>query len=275
MNDSLAPSAEPAAPSVIQWTRVAGVLVDRDDLLKAISALSALPDSDTVIIKSLKDIASPLARTRYRVLADQYQREHPDDSQLKTTDLKHPPRRRVAFIRMLERRVRELGDRLSLDAELASAADAGEHPHIPDALDDIDARKRIRKDVVACQGQAQFRDALIRAYSGRCPVTGCDSPYALEAAHIRPCRGEHTSIVTNGLLLRADIHTLFDLGLLAVNPATLTVVISDRLPGAHYQSLKDKPLTLPGNPELRPSHALLAERWTWFEDKQAGLPPTS
>jgi hypothetical protein len=268
MSDFPAPEAVAAPSPVISWTRVGGVLIDRDDIIKAISALSGLPDSDTVIIRSLKDINSPLSGTDYRALADQYLRDHSEDSHLETAGLKHPPRRRVAFVRMLDRHLRKLD-------ELSSAAATVAHPPIPDDLEDVDARARITRDVVARQGQVRFRDTLIRAYSGRCAVTGCDSPYSLEAAHIRPYRGEHTNMVGNGLLLRADIHTLFDLGLLAINPATLTVVISDQLPGDHYKSLKGRPLNLPADPELRPSHARLAERWAWFQDKQTGLPSAS
>jgi hypothetical protein len=265
MSNSIASDAGTASASAIQWTRVGGVLVSRDDLRKAIAALSTLPDSDTIIIKSLKQIASPLADTKYRQLADQYLREHPDESELKKTGLKHPPVWRIAFIRMLERQLNKLD-------ELAWAADVAEDPSAPNALDDTDARRRITQDVVARQGQAQFRNALIRAYEGRCAVTGCDSPYALEAAHVRPYRGEHTNDVTNGLLLRADIHALFDLGLLAVNPATNTVVISDQLSGDHYKSLQGRSLNLPTNPDLRPNPALLAERWTWLRQAN-GQPP--
>ena len=57
--------------------------------------------------------------------------------------------------------------------------------------------------------------------------------------------------------LRADIHTLFDLGLLAVNPATLTIVRSDGLPGTHYEQFQWTPLTSPDNPRCRPSQVLL------------------
>ena len=263
MSDSQGLDAGTASASAAQWTRIGGILVEREDLIKAIGALSALPDSDTIIIRSLMDLSSPLANTKYRLLADQYLRDHPEDSQQETTGLKHPPVRRVAFIHMLERHLQKLD-------ELSSAADISGHSPAPDALDDTDARKRIMRDVVARQGQAQFRDALIRAYEGRCAITGCDSPYALEAAHIRPYLGEHTNVVTNGLLLRADIHGLFDLGLLAVHPATRTVVISDRLSGDHYKSLQGRPLNLPTNPVLHPSAALLTQRWTWFADKQTG-----
>lgn len=250
-----------ASTSGSYWTRIGGALVSRHDLAKAIEALNALPDSDTVIIKSLKDVASPLAKTRYRLLADQYLHEHPDDSQPKAVGLKHPPVRRVAFIRMLRQHLHELD-------ELASVADVTAHPSLLEALDGTDARRRITRDIIDRQGQAQFRDALMKAYDGRCAETNCDSPAALEAAHIRPYRGEHTNIVANGLLLRADIHGLFDLGLLAVNPETRAVVISDLLPGDHYKPLHDRPLNLPANPALHPDQALLVERWTWFEDNR-------
>jgi hypothetical protein len=124
MSDSPGLDAEMASPSGAQWTRIDGVLVDRDDLIKAIGALSALPDSDTIIIKSLKDLASPLANTRYRLLADQYLRDHPEDGQSKMTGLKHPPVRRVAFIRMLEWHLRKLD-------ELTSAAGIAGNPPVP------------------------------------------------------------------------------------------------------------------------------------------------
>jgi putative restriction endonuclease len=176
---------------------------------------------------------------------------------------------------MLQQHLRELDARLLLDADLAPEATDGDDLQTPDTLSDTDARTRVMRDIVARQGQSHFRNALMRAYGGRCAVTRCDSPYALEAAHIRPCYGEHTNVVSNGLLLRADIHTLFDLGLLAVNPATLAIVLSDWLPGGHYKEFQGTLLTSPDNPGLRPSQALLAERWAWFESKQAALPQTS
>lgn len=81
--------------------------------------------------------------------------------------------------------------------------------------------------------------------------------------------------MANGLLLRADIHTLFDLALLAVNPATLTVVLSDQIAGDYYKPLEDRPLNLPADPQSHPSNALLAERWAWFQGKQISLSPPS
>ncbi|WP_169719739.1 HNH endonuclease, partial [Novosphingobium acidiphilum] len=56
----------------------------------------------------------------------------------------------------------------------------------------------------------------MKAYDGKCAVTSCAIEPLLEAAHIHPYLGPKTNHVTNGMLLRADIHTLFDLGLLAI-----------------------------------------------------------
>ena len=77
------------------------------------------------------------------------------------------------------------------------------------------------------RGQPAFRAALLAAYGGRCAITGCDVEDVLEAAHISPYSGPSSSHASNGLLLRADIHTLFDCGLVAFDPKTREVVLAD------------------------------------------------
>lgn len=59
----------------------------------------------------------------------------------------------------------------------------------------------------------------------------------LEAAHITPYLGPDTNSITNGLLLRADLHTLWDLGLIAVNPSTRMVWVSPSVNDPTYQAL--------------------------------------
>ncbi|WHT40172.1 HNH endonuclease signature motif containing protein [Myroides sp. mNGS23_01] len=66
-------------------------------------------------------------------------------------------------------------------------------------------------------------------------ITGCKIIDILEAAHINPYRGEKDHHITNGLLLRADIHTLFDLDLIRINPKNFNVEISDKLIGSEYE----------------------------------------
>ena len=68
-------------------------------------------------------------------------------------------------------------------------------------------------------GQRSFQAVVLNAYHSRCAITGTKIRPVLEAAHIRPVAagGEHR--LDNGLLLRSDVHTLFDRGYLGVDPA--------------------------------------------------------
>ena len=56
----------------------------------------------------------------------------------------------------------------------------------------------------------------------------------LKAAHIFPYRGPDTNKVENGLLLRADIHTLFDSGKIAINAKKMTVLVDKSLEDSDY-----------------------------------------
>ena len=125
-------------------------------------------------------------------------------------------------------------------------------------------RERVLRSVVDRRGQPAFRARLIDAYGGRCAVTGCDAVAALEAAHIVPCGERGTDDVTNGLLLRADIHTLFDLDLIGIDPETLKVRLGPALRDTAYRDLEDRLLTLPVIPTDRPDRAALAARWLCF-----------
>jgi putative restriction endonuclease len=77
-------------------------------------------------------------------------------------------------------------------------------------------------------GQGAFRVLVTDAYLRRCAVTGEKTLPVLEAAHIKPyaLAGPHS--VRNGILLRSDLHKLFDLGYVTVTP-TLTLEVSPRL----------------------------------------------
>jgi hypothetical protein len=123
-----------------------------------------------------------------------------------------------------------------------------------------DARKRTLASIVVRQGQPSFRAALIAAYRCRCAITGNDCEAVLEAAHIRPYAGPQSNVTSNGLLLRADIHTLFDLALIAVNPENLTVRIASRLRSSPYGPLHGSPLaSVPLAEQDRPDKHALAE----------------
>lgn len=82
-------------------------------------------------------------------------------------------------------------------------------------------------------GQSSFRVLVTDAYKRRCAITGENTLIALEAAHIVPYAKEGNHEVSNGLLLRADFHRLFDVGLVGVTP-DLKVKISPRIREAYF-----------------------------------------
>ncbi|HEV2857951.1 MAG TPA: HNH endonuclease [Solirubrobacterales bacterium] len=128
-----------------------------------------------------------------------------------------------------------------------------------------DTRERVRADVVRRQGQAAFRLKLLKAYRGRCALTASNAPQALQAAHITPYAGAASDKTQNGLLLRADIHALFDLGLLAVDSKKMTCLLSPTLAGTDYEQLKGRRLLVPRSKADRPSPLALDQHRSWAE----------
>ena len=123
-----------------------------------------------------------------------------------------------------------------------------------------DDRERAMRGICIRRGQPAFRAALLAAYGGRCAITDCGIEDVLEAAHISPYSGPSSDHVCNGLLLRADIHTLFDCGLLAFDPKTRQVVLANRLRGSDYAHLAGQVLREPSDPAHQPSPLCLAQR---------------
>ena len=130
-----------------------------------------------------------------------------------------------------------------------------------------DARTRTVAAIVRRRGQPQFRKQLLKAYQGRCAITGCSLQQVLEAAHIHPYLGDETNVVSNGLLLRADLHILFDLGLWWINPASLRIEISDVLRASEYVSIEGQSLFIPKNESERPSRPALEFRLNKIADR--------
>lgn len=91
-------------------------------------------------------------------------------------------------------------------------------------------------------GQRDFRTSLWERYGGACCVTGCTIERLVEAAHIVPYRGNQTDGEDNGLLLRVDLHRLFDEHLVAIDPDRLIFVVSQSITDPIYQSLHGIPM---------------------------------
>ena len=106
-------------------------------------------------------------------------------------------------------------------------------------------------------GQGAFRLKVTDIYARKCAVTGERTLPALEAAHIRPYSDGGRHDASNGLLLRRDVHSLFDAGYVTVNPS-LRLEVSRSIReqfsnGRHYYQMHGSKIYVPLRPEDRPN----------------------
>ncbi|MEH2458149.1 HNH endonuclease [Nostoc sp.] len=130
-----------------------------------------------------------------------------------------------------------------------------------------DERTRVVSVVVQRKGQSRFRRDLLKAYQGKCAITGFGPNKVLQAAHIIPYLGSETNHPSNGILLRVDIHILFDQHLLSIHPKNYEVVISPSLCGTDYEGLGEKKLLLPDKDRFKPNSIALEQHYQTFLQK--------
>lgn len=116
-------------------------------------------------------------------------------------------------------------------------------------------------------GQGAFRIIVADAYERRCALSSSHVLHVLESAHIKPFAVSGTHSPTNGILLREDIHTLFDLGYITVTPE-YKVEVSTKIKkefdnGKEYYSMHGNPIHLPALEQFRLSREML----TWHNEK--------
>ena len=111
-------------------------------------------------------------------------------------------------------------------------------------------------------GQGGFRVIVTEAYHRRCAMTGEKTLPVLDASHIKPYAKEGPHTASNGLLLRQDLHTLFDRGYITINEGNI-IEVSRRIKddygnGKEYYALHGKLLpNIPDRFEERPSREFL------------------
>ncbi|WP_425044644.1 HNH endonuclease [Primorskyibacter sp. S87] len=89
--------------------------------------------------------------------------------------------------------------------------------------------------------QQRFRETQMERHRGRCVISRCRVPEALEAAHVVPHNGDPAfEAPDNGLLLRSDLHRLFDAYLWSIHPGSGKVRISSELKDTGYAKLSGK-----------------------------------
>lgn len=147
--------------------------------------------------------------------------------------------------------------------------DAVEEELAEEDLDDDDADERRSELVYRAirQRQDAFRRDLITAYKGQCAVTAYDVEETLQAAHISSYRGPKSQKVSNGLLLRADIHLLYDAHLASVEPDTMKFMVAPKIEESAYGDLNGQMIRLPYCASDRPSEPRLATHFAEFRMK--------
>lgn len=115
---------------------------------------------------------------------------------------------------------------------------------VPKPNDDFEQRAARFTQTRTRPEQAAFRDAVFRAFLGRCAISGCAIPEALEAAHLvgRDWRQGHNR-ATDGILLRRDLHNLYDCGLLQIDDGGRVELVADAL--AYYREFNGTVVPMP------------------------------
>jgi putative restriction endonuclease len=120
-------------------------------------------------------------------------------------------------------------------------------------------------------GQGTFRIDVTEAYRSRCAMTQERTLPALEAAHIHRYSAGGIHQVSNGLLLRSDLHRLFDRGYITVHSKDLKILVSRRIKqefenGHEYYELHGNDLTLPTDVHAMPSAEYLEQHNATFRE---------
>lgn len=109
--------------------------------------------------------------------------------------------------------------------------------------------------------QQSFKAVVLSAYHGHCAITGTKIRPVLQAAHIRPVTEGGENRLDNGLLLRSDVHTMFDRGYLGVDPSH-RLLVSPRLRdefgnGEQFYAQAGRVIALPDRRGDRPNRDFL------------------
>ncbi|MCL4210129.1 MAG: hypothetical protein KJZ68_05660 [Phycisphaerales bacterium] len=120
------------------------------------------------------------------------------------------------------------------------------------------------------RGEARLRNQLIRAYRGCCAISGKCPKDVLEVAYVAPYPAGDIHSPRNAIPLRSDLHTLRDCNLIAFDPETLELHLSESLRGTCYEPFAGVKLSEPDE-GLRLDGVALRDRWAHFQSmRKAG-----
>jgi hypothetical protein len=131
---------------------------------------------------------------------------------------------------------------------------------VPEAPNDnID--RRIQVQLKKRLGQRKLRDKLFYEYGGQCAISNCPIREVLHACHILAFAQAGNNLSTNAILLRSDLHDLFDANLLAIHPETFAVQLHPNV-SLHYRGLNN--IVNERRDQKRLDREGLNQRWALF-----------
>jgi hypothetical protein len=134
----------------------------------------------------------------------------------------------------------------------------------------IDERRKIESERVIRDGAVTFRRDLLRAWRTRCAISCIGVTPVLEAAHIFPYLGTATNDLRNAILLKSDLHILFDAHLLSIEYAddALIVRISKSLMPTAYARYNGRSINLPAELAHQPAAEVVQYHFEKFRSRE-------
>lgn len=149
---------------------------------------------------------------------------------------------RSAGIRLEADAAREIDDIIRISVSIGR----GRSTPVDEAVQEI-ARLKRQVEQATRPDQQTFREKIRKSYRDKCAVTACATPTAFEAAHISTRKGSDDNSTANGILLRSDIHALFDSFLITLSEDGAAVEVSSELSDPTYGFLRTAVVTRPDN----------------------------
>lgn len=142
-----------------------------------------------------------------------------------------------------------------------------EEPVLPQDLTIEDFRRQVARQVTIRLQQGRLRNELLYLYEERCAISDFQVLPVLQACHLIPFVIEGSQDSRNAILLKSDLHDLFDAHLLGIHPEYLTIRIAPSILETPYGDFNNVPLRPRRDGVLLFSRSL-EKRWELFLDRQ-------
>ena len=133
----------------------------------------------------------------------------------------------------------ENNDELELDLDFLIDTLFNNYQLISESDSDTDSDSLTNQNDNTRFGQKTFREKLLNKY-GKCIISGCKSSKEIQAAHIIPyCEDRKNFLISNGLLLKSNLHTTFDSYYWSINPDSFVIEINKNIDDDEIGEIKN------------------------------------